>query len=93
MNGTLSYERPLRHRDYIGVIAEVKGRRLAYTVVNTEEIKLYNSVRWTIFYIALFFTAAFFFSFILFMALRRKQRVNEDGYVRVSANASSENLG
>ena len=93
MNGTLSYERPLRHRDYIGVIAEVEGRRLAYTVVNTEEIKLYNSVRWTIFYITLFFTAAFFFSFILFMALRRKQRVNEDGYVRVSANASSENLG
>ena len=93
MDDTLSFERPLRHRDYIGVIAEVDGRRLAYTVVDTEEIKLYHSIRWTVFYIALFFTAAFFISFILFMALRRKQRVDEDGYVRVSANASSEHLG
>lgn len=93
VDGILSFERPLRQRDYIGVIAEVDGRRLAYTVVNTEEIKLYHSIRWTVFYIALFFTAAFFISFILFMALRRKQRVDEDGYVRVSANASSEHLG
>lgn len=75
------------------MIAEVDGQRIAYSVVNTEEIKLYHSIRWTVFYIALFFTSAFFISFIIFMALRRKQKVYDDGYVRVSANASSEHLG
>ena len=92
LDSTLSHERPLRHRDFIGIIAEIDGLRLAYSVVNTEEIKIYHSIRWTIFYIAMFFTSAFFFSFVVFMVLRRK-KVFDDGYIRVSANASSEHLG
>jgi hypothetical protein len=43
-------------------------------------------MRWPFFYLCLFITAALFFTFLIFMALRRKGR--DSGYVRASSQES-----
>jgi hypothetical protein len=88
----LSYARPLKQRDYIGIVAEVNSLILPYKVINTEEVKLYKSMRWPFFYLALFITAAVFCSFILFMALRKKSQQDSSGYVRASKSESLEDI-
>lgn len=87
-NERLSFLLPLKHRDYIGIVAETEGEILAYEVINTEEVKLYKSLRWPIFFLALFVTAALMASFTLFMYLRRKGYDESNGYIRTSKEGS-----
>lgn len=73
--------RPLKHRDWLLVAAEVGQYVVSYDIVNTGEIREYNNMRWPFFYFALFITFAVFISFVLFMSLRRPKSLSE-GYIR-----------
>lgn len=82
----------MKHRDYIGIVAETQGQILSYEVINTEEVKLYKSLRWPFFFLALFVTAAIMASFTLFMYLRRKGNEESSGYIRTSKEGSMEDI-
>ena len=69
--------------------AEVGQEIVSYDIVNSGEIREYNSMRWPIFYFAMFITFAIFISFILFMSLRRPK---SQGYIRGATAVSEEDL-
>jgi len=79
----MSYTRLIKHRDYIGIAALVEGKLLPYQVINIEDVKIYKNIKWPLFFITIFICLALFCSFVIFMALRKRNREYIKGYKRI----------
>ena len=72
------------------ITAEVGEQILSYNIINSGEIRDYNTTRYPIFYLIMFVTFALFISFVIFMALRRPK--GESGYMRGASAVSQHDL-
>lgn len=79
----MSYTRLIKHRDFIGIAAYVDNKVLPYRVINIEDVKIYKEIKWPLFFMAIFVILALFCSFVIFMALRKRDGTYSKGYKRI----------